>query len=336
MILIKGCKLCPVGQMWPAIGFPEVHLLSTKWLKNKIKRRRRFCEEKVIWSSNVHVHIQSCTGTQPCSLIYELSMLASPLQQPCWVVVTEIIWPQSLVYLLSGPLEEAGPPLTSTWRFEIPMSSGARHVIKMGEMPGVLDHGLWWIPMVNWRALFPWKGIGIQHCIKTLCQPSSVCGGTLDNLQPFKITHLLNLEENWHTIYYGIHFSLLVNARHIIRYHLENDTCFTPKKVWNGEIIGREGMAFKADGDQRRWAEGGGSGALETLACPASYSQGESKAGPCPQLSAKAPKKEWLPYFILNKSYGKAAINWRIFKLDSSINGRVTILLGAGGRTDKH
>lgn len=90
-------------------------------------------------------------------------------------------------------------------------------------------------PMVNWRERFPRKGTGIQHCIKTLCQPSSVCARTLDNLQPFKITHLLNPEKNWHTIYYGIHFSLLVNARHIIRYHLENDTCFTPKKYEMGK-----------------------------------------------------------------------------------------------------
>lgn len=41
-----------------------------------------------------------------------------------------------------------------------------------------------------------------------------------------------------------MHFRMLVNDRHILRY-LKKDTCFEPKKGWNEEIIHIEEREFK-------------------------------------------------------------------------------------------
>ena len=63
-------------------------------------------------------------------------------------------------------------------------------------------------------------------------------------MQLFEIIYLLNLVESLHTTYYGMHFRMLVNDRHILRY-LKKDTCFEPKKGWNEEIIHIEEREFK-------------------------------------------------------------------------------------------
>ena len=53
----------------------------------------------------------------------------------------------------------------------------------------------------------------------------------------------MNLVESLHT-YYGMHFRMLVNDRHILKY-LKTDTCFEPQKGWNEEIIHIEEREFK-------------------------------------------------------------------------------------------
>lgn len=160
--------------------------------------------------------------------------------------------------------------------------------------------------MADWTALCPLKGIHIQHFIKHCAsQTMRACrkpGFFLEtyNLYPFETTYLFNPVKSLHTTYFGIHFSLLANNRHIIRYHPENDTHFASKKVWNGEIVGREGTEFKAAWDQRWWAEKRG---LPVILQPRG-----NQIRPFFQLSAKA-HKEQVAFFTQNESYGKATIN---------------------------
>ena len=139
------------------------------------------------------------------------------------------------------------------------MSSGIRHKIKVGEMPSILDciidcRGIW-SQLVN---AFHTERHSNSTSDKTLCQPSSKQAGDLNSWW-FAICSPLKSSTSWtwwslHTIYYGIHFHMLVNDRHLLRY-LEKYTCFEPKKVWNEEIIHREEREFKAEWDRRWYAE---------------------------------------------------------------------------------
>lgn len=83
-------------------------------------------------------------------------------------------------------------------------------------------------------------------------------------MYPFETIYLFNPVKSLHTTYFGIHFSLLANNRHIIRCHLENDTWFAPKKVWNGKSYVEEEQNLRLHGprehEQRRKRE-----ALERL-----------------------------------------------------------------------
>lgn len=152
-------------------------------------------------------------------------------------------------------------------------------MVKMGEILGAFPHGLSWI------VLCPLKGTEIQHFTKhcasrtmCVCRKPGFSLGT-QNLQPFETTHLFNPVKSLHTTYFGIHFGMFVNNRHLIRYHLKNDTCFIPRKVWNGEILHTEGTEFKAEWDQRSWAEEEKRGLGEPVANSSPSSQGEIKSG---------------------------------------------------------
>lgn len=147
--------------------------------------------EKGIWSSNVRVHIQSYISTQPCSFISILPMVAFHYHSSAVSLRQRPYSPQSLEYLLPGPLLEVSRPLISIRRFE--------------RLPGVNPNGFrsqacnkngWdvrcirsWVvveSMANWRVLFPLKGIQIQHFIKHVPAMQCVCRGPWITWSPLK------------------------------------------------------------------------------------------------------------------------------------------------------
>lgn len=78
-------------------------LSGWKYLKNNL-----FWDMKTLWNSVSSVHKNRFVETQPCLIVYVLSMAALILQWQRWI--GETMWPANLVDLLTGPLQKKTLP----------------------------------------------------------------------------------------------------------------------------------------------------------------------------------------------------------------------------------
>lgn len=108
-----------------------------------------------------------------------LSTTAFSLWQQGQAVATDTVWPTKSKSFTTGSCGESWPTQdltlkiwTCIWctpEFANPdVASGARHVVKMGEILGAFPHGLCWI------VLCPLKGTEIQHFTKH-CASRTMC-----------------------------------------------------------------------------------------------------------------------------------------------------------------
>lgn len=100
-------------QIWPTSSFFLIIFFFTilklrmvftllngwKYLKNNLSWYM-----KALWNSVSSVHKNSVVETQPCLIVYVLSMAALILQWQRWI--GETIWPANLIAFLTGPLQK--------------------------------------------------------------------------------------------------------------------------------------------------------------------------------------------------------------------------------------